>query len=966
MSDVLAFDAYGKPYTIPADHVPTWEQNGGRIATQEEIAKQHADEEYAKQGLGTKIATVASMAGPIGYPLHAYLRSQGAMLPPELEAYTQGVSEGLGGGVPTLGMQEAVRLASGNEAAKAYGRTVEESKLAHPNLVTAGNMAGLAGGAVAGGESTLAKSLLPGAGISAIGAGIEGALGETAARSVLGRAVSTAAREGLRYGVEGALQSGINATTEQMLGDHEVASEKVWAAMGLGGLSGFAGGAAFGGLGSLAKSGAKSAAGAVERGLERFYPEAGKTEEAIAEAGKPLSPIDTDAGLRGKRPEVGPPAFDLGSGGEGVGLRPNVFGSKAPEVSPRGPLFKSREASPSLTGSVWSLNPDAGLAKTESARALEGDQDVLRFGLKRRHPVSLLDDGAAAEAPEAAAGPIKIPAASGGGDLGKDIGGAAENKAQRLANDQAWKALGGGKRLASEANRYLKGGTDDVGEVLLRRGVLPPDASILDTLKNGTAEGLLPRIQAEQEVVGKALGDLTSTSPARIASSDVVRAVDQVAKKYEASAATRPIGARLRAFGNDLVDSLGINKGAEEVPLQDLLRERQAIDRLAFENAPLDPSLHIEVKRELRGKLEGLITEALDDAGGKLPGEVKAQYNALKRDYQALRIANDAATSATAAGAANRSFSLGDRIAGAAGSTVGALLGGHIGAVAGWAVGQGGGKLLRTRGNAMAAVLLSKAANLGAVARAVNMVSEQIPKSAKGMLEPPKRFLAPAPTSQPRKVAGEIMARVAALSANPQAMTDHLLRRTAGLQGSAPTVAGRVNLKTTQAVAFLQSKAPVQPDFDPLDPHPAPMMTDSEAHEYLSFADYLSRPMKFFVEAEHGMLTPEGAEVAKTFMPHAWSQLQTETAKALATLRGDGKTLPYDRARAIGQVLEIPTTPDQRPEHAAFLQSNVAAVPPQTGDGQSKATARGRRPMKMTNNESSLDRLESGGKAGRS
>ena len=79
---------------------------------------------------------------------------------------------------------------------------------------------------------------------------------------------------------------------EQMLGDHELAADKVFAAAGMGALMGAAGGGLLGFGGSLAKSGVQAALPAMRGGLSRVLGEGG----AGAKTSLPLTAC-LDAGV---------------------------------------------------------------------------------------------------------------------------------------------------------------------------------------------------------------------------------------------------------------------------------------------------------------------------------------------------------------------------------------------------------------------------------------------------------------------------------------------------------------------------------------------------------------------------------------------------------------------------------------------------------------------------------------------
>jgi hypothetical protein len=874
---------------------------GGKVLTKQEIAARATEEAYQKQSTLKKVATVASMAGPLGYPVHLALRADGAVLPPELEAYTQGVSGGVTGGLASVGMKEAIEVVGGKEAATAYGKTAKDVSDAHGGIHTAGEIAGFIGGSVAGGNvGKLGKLALPGAGISAIGGVAEQAaarrLGGVAARGAIGRALATGGELGARGAAEGAIYSGVQAATEDMLGDREVSADKVFSAMGLGALGGGLGGAVLGGTGSLLVSGVKGATNIARSGITKAMT---KTESAAARAEMAAQ----DAAKAAEKAESG--AAALVDGGT---------------VDPRGAVR------PNDVAIVESARrrAAAGLGADATSEARAGANSIAEV------------TGTKAEQ----------EAASLRGALEK-ASGASEQK--NWAYDQAWKALGAGQGLQStsfvkSAERYLPNGVRDVGEVIMRKGVISADDGIINAMRSGTPEAMLPKIQAAREAVGQQIGAITEASPAMIESMAIGKAFDTVVSKYEASAATRPLARSLRNLGMEMFDSLGLDKRTS-VPLQDLLRERKALDHIVFENAALDPSLTVQVKRELRGELEGLVVKALDDASGDVPGALRDQYKALKKDYTALSIAEEAAEDSAARMKKAAMFGLRDMIAGAGGG----------GGVTGFVTATGH-KIVRERGNAAAAVLLHRMAELGTLTKVIRAVDESIGNGAKALLAPPaKRALAePTPTEPLRKRAQKAMDDVAAWQANPEAFADRIARTVEPMQANAPEIAGRLTQRMTSAMAFLASKVPVKSDPDPFDPHPAPRMSDAQADTFMKYYSYVERPMRFFEELERGKITYEGAETIKTLMPDAFAEVQTRTMDGLADLLAQGKKPPFAQRQRLGMLLDFPAVPSQRPEHMKLLQDNVLG---------SEQAARGKtsgpkRPIPTKTQPSTLDRLE--------
>jgi hypothetical protein len=1005
---VAVLSPEGQFGTVDSADVEAVTRAGGKVLTPAEVKGRETQEAYDKQSTATKIATVASMAGPIAYPLHAYLRGQGAVLPPELEAYTQGVSQGFTGGAASVGMKELVGAVGGDKAAHAYGQTAADTVTAHEGLHTAGELAGFLGGATAGGAKAglgAAGKVIPGVAIGAAGGlaerGAARVLAPIAARGAIGRALATGGELAARGATEGGLYSAAGSVTEDMLGDRDVATDKLWAATGTGALYGGLGGAALGTTGSLVASGARGAASLTRSGISRALA----TSADVAKASEGLAAVGDIA-----KQEIRGAAGDVVSG--------------------------ARQA-------IDETAISARKAVSETAN------DALQSG-------------------KGIAEATGTDAAQEAGAYRSAIDNASKTATQKgWAYEQAWKAAGAGQGLqsttfAKSAERYLPNGTKDVGEVMLRHGIISVDDGILNAARAGTPEAMVPKFEAAQAAVGSQLGDITAASPARISAKSIESAIDDVASKYEASAATRPIGKSIRTFAAELRDSLGISdltsrelnvpaggrfkfdpnagiKGAfktepafaigdaprdiglrpnlfassraaavetsarrpislardlafdadaglkpaamragEEtadvfrlgkagaspvsmlegeagalggkspisieshasVPLQDLLRERKALDNMVFENAALDPSVTIQVKRELRSKLEGLIMDGLDEAGGKLPGEVKAQYKALKHDYTALSIGLDAAEDSAARMKKAATFGLTDTLRGG-GSIVKTI----------------GSKLVRERGNAAAAVLLYRMADMGSLTRAIGSVDEAVGRAAKGLLSAPTaRPLPEAASTEPLRVrAARIMDRVAAIQANPDQYAARVAEHTSAISTNAPNLASGLTQKLVSAAAFMASKMPVHEDRDPFDLHPAPHLTDAQASAIIRYDAYVEKPMRFFDEVSHGKITHEGVEVARALMPGAFAELQQRTVEGLADLIAQGKKPPYAQRERLGILLDIPATPAQRPDHMRLLQANVAAP---SAQGKQAQPTPPKRPYVAKSQPSALDRLE--------
>ncbi len=1003
--EVKAYDRLGNQVTVPKEKIGELYGMGGRVAKKDEVAAQQLDDDYAKKSTLEKAAGYATPALPA--PVQMALRGAGvAPMPPELEAYRAGASQSFSGGLEGVLTKEGVELAAGKEAAHAFGQSQLALKQAHEGLYQGGELAGFIAGAVSGGGGKAglgrAGAVLPSVGIGMAGGlaeqGAARVLGGVAAKGTIGRAIATGGELAARGAVEGALYTGADQVSEAMLGDHELAADKVFAAMGTGALYGGLGGGLLGGAGSLAASGTRAVVGAAGRGIGRALS---KGEEAATSLAGRAEDAAADATARGKAAAEG-----------------------------------------AVTDAKGAIARTASEATEEAGKAARFAAE--QTGTKVEQEIGSLR-----------------------GKLGEM---SSKDTQKAWANEQAWKAIGAGNGLqsasfAKSAERYLPNGVKDVGEVILRKGIINVQDGIVSAARNGTPAAMLPKIEAELAITGQKLGDMTAASPARIKAADIERAINAVAQPLERNAATEVAGKSVRDFGERLKRSMGIGdygpgapgvggrialdesagiagkfktepafaigtgetpvglrpnafassrsgasemsarrpislgrglamdadaglkpsqmrageeasdifrmgktgpadvslvggdaadiaakkafslEGHPDVPLQELLLQRKALDRMVFDNAALDPSMQIAVKRELRSKLEGLIMDSLDAASGKLPGHEKAAYKALKHDYTALSIASDAAEDSAARMAKGATFGLTDTLRGG-GSVIKTI----------------GSKLVRERGNAAAAVLLSRMADMGTITRAVQSVDEHIGRAAAGVLAAPRKASLPSPASSvPVAARAETaMRRWAEVAANPEQTATRAAAVGEGIQGTAPMLAGALSQRMTSAAAFMVSKMPSVPDPDPFDPHPRPMLTDAQAAEYAAYDHYAEKPTRFFEEAAHGKLTFEGVEVARALMPGAFAEMQQRTLEGLTDLMAKKSPPPYLARQRLGTMLGVAAVPEQRPDHLGFLQKNVigSEKPGQASAIDNGASAPKRPLPTKPQSSSTLDRLE--------
>ena len=379
------------------------------------------------------------------------------------------------------------------------------------------------------------------------------------------------------------------------------------------------------------------------------------------------------------------------------------------------------------------------------------------------------------------------PLLSAGADAMGQAASKGASKLQELADAQRWRTLNARKEFTAEANARIPGGTKAVGEVLGRYGITGD--SIADAAAHGDIRSISNKLDSAVDQVGQQIGQLHASSTAQIPLSKVEQAVDDVIAPYRKLAGMEPLVSSLETYKASLAEHLGspqVNARLESgdiigaaremgldpsqgwlrdyvlgqskmspadaiarlrqeaggsVSIQDVLTQRKALDRLVYqETRALDPKLRVEAMRDVRRNLEGLIVDSFDEAA-RASGNAGAKdmLLGLKRDYQALSLAQRAADDSVDRLVANRAVSLSDYLTGgtmaSVGKTVGGALGGapgaFVGGIAGGAAGAAINKLARERGNAVAAALLDRLAEVGGASRSgLSEVGESLAREA--------------------------------------------------------------------------------------------------------------------------------------------------------------------------------------------------------------------------------------------
>lgn len=926
---VKAYDAQGNRVLVSASKVKELEDLGGRAATAEETARAKLDAQYEKASTLEKATGIAVdiAGGSLGAATGIGAR------PAQVDAFHRGAAQGLTGGLYEGAVRQARDAVSPGTGA-AYEERTKDIETAYSGTKTVGEVAGFVGGLAAG----------PLKGVSAAGAAAEGVGGRllagVATKGVLGRAAATGGALGLRGAAEGALLGASQQIGQDLLEDHEITGEKLFAAAGHGALGGALVGTALGAGGSLLASAGRGVVGSARGALASAADRAG--------VGAAVQAAEEEAGAAGAR--AAPAA--AGEAVPGLG-RPGVGLSMADVATSRAPADLASGAI--RTGDAATLA--AGEAEARAA-----------FATRVKPAATLADDAAGATTGKA--GSTERAA--------KDALSPSTDPVRAMANERAWNAMGGGFGLqstsyAKKAAKYFPNGTSDLGEIGLRYGIIDTGATTgksvaaaaLDAVKGGRPADMLPQARTALEGVGTEIGNITEASGARISGAQIFDAVDSVAKAGEVSAASRPAARAVRAFGAELLDSLGVRGPGSMVRVQDLLRERKALDQAIYEARKTlvgDPAL--EAKRVLRARLEGVITDAMDEASGKMPGDLAGRYKTLKKDYHGLSLINETLEDSAARASKGATLGLGEKIGLATSLAGGHFLAGPVLAL--------GGKVVKERGSAAAAVLLSRAADAGTFSRLVRSVDEQIGKSAAGVFREggargsaasgggrlPSGGRAQAAATQ--KEGQKIVEQVSKVRANPERFHQDL-QDAAELVGqrAGPKASSSYTSAALRAFTYLASYIPSKERRDPLDPRSIPPLTYDEADRLTRAAGYASDPPSVWKDFERGKITPEGIRAAKELMPETYSEFQRQLYARATEQMMHGKR-PSDAQRLrLDKLLGIPAGADLRPETLARLQGNFEKPLPEEGTPANAPSApTGNAPIAMKIQQSGFDAIE--------
>ncbi len=559
-----------------------------------------------------------------------------------------------------------------------------------------------------------------------------------------------------------------------------------------------------------------------------------------------------------------------------------------------------------------------------------------------------------------------------------------------LIDRLAWQSTGADAGITKRVNKF-PGGIDRAGATMRRLGILDVAEgegavkATLGSFSENTPEKMLGRTETKLNQLLEEMQGIGGTR-AHATLSELLAPLDaQIAKLSEVST-TVPVARQLAAqrqmlLGTpkfaSLLDVDGkLIAGAEKSPvsLSDIIAERRGVGRKAYAVGDVHANIMKESNAALYKAWDELEQKALEAAEKGLGGKFKG----VKTDIADLINVEKALEGKIARASSARAFGVLPHMAGMAGSSIGGAVLPVAGHVVGHALGMMLSKSVMDRGNAAAAVALTKIADIGAVRHLMEAVDAKVARAAKGITSTTEakatkvrvvggsasgadRESKRPPIAQRYRDAIEKLDAMESQDAHARAM-----QATQDLAQHAPKVAGFFATGVARAAAYLSSKRP-----QPLTPalahtDAAPSILDTDKLAFVQAYEAGSDPGGVLDRVANRTATPGDLEALKAVAPTVHADLEQKVMAEIASRRAAGKPMLFRRRMELALLFpDMNIEPALEPATYRMLQKNVFTEPPPdqppSKGGKSNAP---RRPVKLPNSANPLDRLAQSG-AGR-
>jgi hypothetical protein len=332
-------------------------------------------------------------------------------------------------------------------------------------------------------------------------------------------------------------------------------------------------------------------------------------------------------------------------------------------------------------------------------------------------------------------------------------------------------------------------------------------------------------------------------------------------------------------------------------------------------------------------KAEPILDAAIGKARAKTYRQVRHEFSLVEDlfGYAKDRIDREAA---------RRIISPSDYGVGAVGAIMSAAPGGVPTGIGGLAAAVGH-KIIRERGNAIAADVAYRASRLGFIQKATNEVTRAVRKKVRSSLRPLREVIAvPAslgimerikldPATRKSKADTRVdvfrkrSKELSAIISDPENTATQLQKSWPDVEEVAPNLMTALTTKAIAGATFLWDKMPKDPRGEEyLLPHMSKWEPSEAAmskwERYIAAVD---DPMSVLDDMKNGVLTREAVEAIKAVNPELYSEMVTQVIEQLPKLQED---LPYERLSQLSILLDMPLHPTQTGQFVATMQANYA------------------------------------------
>lgn len=368
---------------------------------------------------------------------------------------------------------------------------------------------------------------------------------------------------------------------------------------------------------------------------------------------------------------------------------------------------------------------------------------------------------------------------------------------------------------------------------------------------------------------------------------------------------------------------------------------RRGLDsELKFQSAQVSPTT--QTLRQMRGIMEGELMTAGERAAQEAGGNFAADYQRTKALYQSVKKASELTERGVARDLANNSLGLTSRMAGIAGASVGTAIGGPVGGFIGGGIGGLLGKAVQSRGDVLAADLLSRAASIAGANRIAGRVSAELESGVRKLIPSSVADGVHTVADRTRAAAAPLGIRltgdrrgdflklsdvITSAVANPIATTDKISRSLGDLGEHSPATATAVVTTTLRGLDFLASKLPPsRQDQYSLQPQlqPKTRASDAEISRFMRYAQAVDDPLIVLREAKSGMLTRDHVEAVQAVYPNLYDEIRGSVMRQLVNSKSQ---LPYARRIQLGILLDLPTDKTLSPAFKKAIQATFSADP---------------------------------------